>query len=485
MHHRSVRPLRRAVSALSVAAVTVLASVACTSDAVPGQGAATPVVAGQVREPAAHTVTLPVSDPAELAVAASRLVFDGSPILVLAGVDDAAAAPALGTAASALDAPVLLVDGPDDRAVRSEADRLGARLAVVVEEDRLAVDGTEPTPSDAQRTAEAAGLTVFQIDPQATLDSGAHAGPTAQARLREELREDVEEALPGVLPDVRPARLTEVLALVDPAPGQEAALATLRAAGAVTQRVPGGDPGASAATVHAVADARALTVIGVGPGFADASTFAWRVASAETDVLLPTGTQRLDQARYTAVEVRADDPPQEVLADSAGTGGDTTGGDTTGDPARVPAVVVRANQRLWTRGPAGTYVRAQTVESLTAMVRAARDAGRYVVLDLGGGAVTLLDQVSALDPLLAQGGVGVLVHPDQRRSGAGRDRGGAVTAAELQAVVDHLAELVTQHALPQILVAVHSLDTAVEDAGSVTSLPQVAVADSTVLEGIP
>jgi hypothetical protein len=476
VHHRPVPPVRRAAITVCVIVLAVLAPTACTTDAAPGDASAAQAIAGQVREPGAHTVTLSADDPAELALAASRLLFDRSPVLVVAGLGDAAAAPALGTVASALDAPALLVDGPDDRAVSSEADRLGARLAVVVEEDRLAVDGTDPAPSNAQLAARAAGLTVFQIDPQAAVDSGARSGPTAQARLSDELREDVDEASPGVLPDVRPTRLTEVLALVDPAPGQEAALATLRAAGAVTQQVPGGDPGADEATVHAVADARALTVIGVGPGFADPQTFAWRVASAETDVLLPNGTQRVNRARFAAVETRANDAPQDVLAESV---------DTTGDPALTPAVVVRANQRLWTRGAAGTYVRAEPVESLTAMVQAVRGAGRYVVLDLEGGAVTLLDQVRALDPLLAQGGVGVLVHPEQRRSGAGRDRGGAVTAAELDAVVDHLAELATKHSLPQILVAVHSFDTAVEDAGSLTSRPQVAVADSTVLEGLP
>lgn len=475
MDSRQVRLGRRAL-APTLTLVLALGLVGCApdadEDATPSPSAATTVV----RELAPHTTTLPATDPAELALSASQLVFDAAPVLVVASLGDESATPALAAAATALHAPVLLADGPSDRAVLSEAERLGARAAVVVEQDRLPVDGDAEAPSAAEATAEAAGLQVVVLDPDATIPGAGDEGPTVDPSVLADLRDELGDALP----ESAPSLLTEVLALVDPAPGQDAALATLRAAGAATEVVAGGDAGATAASVRTLNDAQALTVIGVGPGFGDADVFAWQVAAAEQGTLLPNGTQRLATSRFEATTARVGDTPERVLA--------ATDDDPPADPADpatpMPTLVLRAAARTWSAGEDGTFVRAETVDALTPLVEAARRKGRYVVLQLEGGSVTLLDQVSALDPLLAQGGVGVLVHPEQRRSGAGRTRGGEVDVAELQAVVDHLAALATEHALPQTLLAVHSLDSAVDGVADLTARPQVAVVDADVLEGL-
>ncbi|ACZ31752.1 hypothetical protein Xcel_2738 [Xylanimonas cellulosilytica DSM 15894] len=471
---RQRRLIRRAlVPTLVLSLVAALG--ACTPEPDDVVGPPAPAAPALVRDLGVHTTTLPASDPAELALTASQLVFTEAPVLVVASLGDDAAAPALTAVATALAAPVLLADGPADRSVRSEAERLGARAAVVVEQDRLPVDG-EPASSSATDTAEAAGLQVVHLDPDAAVITDGDGDAVVDPHLLDDLRAELGDALPTAAPDL----LTEVLALVDPAPGQEAALATLRAAGAVTREVAGGDPGASAQGVGTLTDAQALTVIGVGPGFDDEATFDWQVAAAERGLLLPHRTQRVQGVVFAATAARVSDEPDRVLA--------ATDDDPPTDPddpaTPVPALVLRASQRLWSAGPDGTFLRAESVEALTPLVEAAHRTGRYVVLEVEGGSVALLDQVRALEPLLAGGGVGVLVHPEQRRSGAGRTQGGAVDVDELQAVVDHLAALVTEHALPQALLAVASLETGVEGVDGLVHRPQVAVADSTVLEGL-
>ncbi|GAB2456055.1 hypothetical protein [Xylanimonas ulmi] len=482
MDPREDRAVRRALVptiALCLAGGLVVGLAACTTSPDSHvQEASTGSL--QVRDLDERTVALPATDPARLALAASQLAFERAPLLIVASLGDDAAAPVLTAVATALHAPVLLADGPDDRAVRSEAERLGALAAVVVEQAPVATDDVEPSAADG--AARAAGLRVVRLDPDAVVADGAVDGASTGApggvALDRRSLEDLRDELGQDMPAPEPTLMTEVLALVDPKPGQEAALATLRAAGAVTDDVPGGDPGASGDAVQTLADAQALTVIGVGPGFADAPTFAWQVAAAVRGQLLPTGSQRVLPARFDAVTARVSDQPERILAATD----DDTDPDS-GDGPRVPTLVLRASVRQWTAGANGTYLRAESLDALTPLVDAARRGGRYVVLELEGGSVTLVDQVRALEPLLARGGVGVLVHPEQRRSGAGRVRGGAVEVGELQAVVDYLAELVTQKSLPQTLLAVRSLDSAVDGVAGLTTRPQVALVDAATLDG--
>lgn len=480
--------LFRSVLVPTVALGAVVALTAGVAGCVPGEAAAAapsasavPAPCAQVRDLKAPTLTLPSDDPAELALTASQLVFEQAPVLVLAATSDDVAAAALSPVAEALHAPALLADGPDDRAIRTEAERLGAAVAVVVEQDRPAVSG--PGSSDAEAAARAAGLAVVRVDagdvvadrPEAAADPGGAEGagrvsarPGAASPATgpdERLLEDLRAELGARFPAAPSALLSEVLVLVHPVPGQEAALATLRAAGAVTVPDLAGDPGADGATVRLVADAHALTVVGVGTPYADAATFAWQVAAAETGVILPTGSQRLgDAPRWDAIRARAGRELPDPADAEAGT---------------VPAVVLRAAARQTSAGTAGDYLRAEPLDTIAVTVAEAKAAGQYVVLELEGGRVALADQVHALEPVLAQGGTGVMVHPEQRRSGAGQQRGGQVTVEELQEVVDQLSGLAATEALPQVLLAVTSLDTAVEDGGAgLVTRPQVAVVDA-------
>ena len=486
-------------------ALILLALTGCTADPAP---APDPTAAGtaasdvRVRDMGLRTLALDAPDPAELALTASQLVFEAAPVVVVAVAGDDAALPALSAAAVALHAPALLVpaSGATDSLAR-EADRLGARAAVVVQDapaeieaEDAATPAVDPTAGLAERAAQAAGLEVVRLDPDdvgrpggsaAADDAAPTLGPDDLADLRAELALDGDE----------PRLLTEVLALTDPEPGQEAALATLEAAGAVPFAVPGGDLGADGDTVRRVDEAQALTVVGVGPRFADADRLAWQVRAAEAGALLPTGSQRALPARYVATTaVRGQDPRRAVerAAAAAASASDATAGDASAGGAAgrrpaaagpvVPTVVVGAATRQVSPGADGAYLRSVPLAELEPVVDAARAAGQQVLLEVEGGSARLDDQVRDLEPLLRRGGVGVVLHPEQRRSGAGLDRGGSVPVAELQAAVDYLASVVTDDALPQTLLVVHDLDDAVVDAGALDARPQVAVLDADALE---
>jgi hypothetical protein len=442
-------------------------------------------------EPGTHA--LGAADPVELALAASRLVFETAPVVVVAAAGDDAALPALSAAAVALHAPALLVPGTgagaDDLA--REAQRLEARTAVVVEDAPAEIevqDATTPSAGPgadltglAERAARDAGLEVVRLDPD---DVGRSGGGSAAAHDAEPVLHpddlaDLQDELG--LADGEPPLLTEVLALTAPEPGQEVAIATLEAAGAVPFAVLGGDLGADREAVRRVDEAQALTVVGVGPRFADADALAWEVRAAESGALLPTGSQRALPARYVATTaVRGQDPGRAV--ELAAVAADEAA--PAADGPVVPTVVAKAATRQVSAGADGDHVQAVPVEELEPVVDAARAAGQQVLLEVEGGGVRLDEQLRGIEPLLRRAGVGVVVHPEQRRSGAGLDRGGSVPVSELQAAVDYLASVVTDADLPQTLLVVHGLDDAVVGPGALETRPQVAVLDADALEGV-
>lgn len=445
----------------------------------------------RVQDVAPGTLALDAADPAELSLAASRLVFEAAPVVVVAAAGDDAALPALAAAAVALHAPALLVPGTGSDALAREAERLGARAAVVVQDapaELQTQDATTPSADPAadlaERAAQQAGLEVVRLDPDEVGHGGggsAAADGAAEPVLHQDDLADLQDEL-GLARD-EPPLLTEVLALTDPEPGQEAAIATLQAAGAVPFAVPGGDLGADGDAVRRVDGAQALTVVGVGPRFADPDGLAWQVRAAETGALLPTGSQRALPARYAAATaVRGQDPGRavELAAAAAGTGSDAAA--TAGAGPVVPTVVVKAATRQVSAGADGDHLQAVPAADVAPVVDAARAAGQQVLLEIEGGGARLDDQLRAVEPLLHHAGVGVVLHPEQRRSGAGLDRGGSVPVGELQAAVDYLAGVVTDADLPQTLLVVHDLDDAVVGAGALEARPQVAVLDAAALE---
>lgn len=489
-----LRNVRFVLPALLVSS-GVAALVGCGSPPAPDvQAAPASAPSISVHELEEHTVLLDSTDPAELALTVSQTVYERAETVVLADAGDESARPGLAAVAVAARAPALLArDGVADGGLGDELERLGARSAVVVEgtgtppgdgADGGAGGGADPgagqdDASDenaALRAAEAAGVQVVRVEPETV--EGDDGYPALDPRDLDDLAADLEEAGTPVpagedLDDATadPGRLREVLAVVDPRPGQTAAIASLRAAGAVAVEVPDGDLGAPAA-VRTLDEAQALAVVGLGPTFGTAEEFAWRVAAAERAALLPTGTQHLLPGRYvTTTADRWDDPQAAVEeARAAAAAYEDDGGDGPVGPV-VPALEV-------TVGPGtGTGVSEDDVDAVRPVVAAAHDAGVYVLLDLPvAGPEPLVEQVAALDPLLQRPGVGLAVHPEQRLGDGVATMSHEMSAAELQGVVDHLAALVAGEGLPPAMLVVHQTrPESVPQREELRSAPQVEV----------
>ncbi|WP_188522327.1 hypothetical protein [Isoptericola cucumis] len=478
--------------------------------------ASAPSVAVRDIEP--HAVLLDSADPAELALTASQTVYSRAETVVLADADDEEARGALAAAAVAVRAPALLArGGTSDGGLGEELQRLGARAAVVVGEE----DGV------AAEAAEAAGVQVVHLeaDVVTTPPEPDQADPEDDQPEYPELEEDDLADLVGDLEDVLgtpvaagaddgsgEGMLREVLAVVDPQPGQEAAIASLRAAGAVPADVPGGDLGALSA-VSTLDEAQALTVVGVGASFGDPEEFGWRVAAAERAALLPTGSQHLLPARYVTTSASVWDDPESVVAraqeaaaaygevpdatdesaggttdDASDDASDDTTGDTTDDAGDdeqeppttsegelvVPTLVVTASASSGSPGEDGDWVDEEELDTLRPLVAAARDEGVYVLLDIGAGAAPLVEEVRHVEPLLRAGGVGVSVHPEGRIGDGVQTTSHEVPVAEVQDVVDHLAGVVTGEGLPPAMLVVHQTrPESVVDRAELRPVPQV------------
>ncbi|MEU2202442.1 hypothetical protein [Isoptericola sp. NPDC019482] len=510
-------PLRNVRFVLPVVLTGALALAGCAASP-PGEAASpsagAPAVA--VRDLSAHTVLLDAADPAELALTTSQAVFARSEVVVLADAGDAGAREALAATAVALHAPALLADGTGTGVVE-ELERLGARAAVVITGDARAEDaatdvadgtegsgaadeGAEADPGEAARqAADAAGVQAITVGPDVVggadgADAGA--GPTLEEDDLEDLVDELDSLLggAGASPSAsggaegEPRLLREVLALVDPQDGQEAAIASLRAAGAVTTEVPDGDL-ASRQVVETVDRAQALTVVGVGRSFGDAGTFAWRVAAAERAALLPTGSQHLLPARYVAVGASVWDDPAAAVAraqaaaaayaptDGAGGDGQADGdgeaGDEAGTPV-VPTLMLPVSATASGPGDDGDWVTQEDLDALRPLVAAARDAGVYVLLDVGAGPGAVVEQVRAAEPLLRTPGVGVSLHPESRVGDGVTTTSHEMTAAEVDEVSAYLADLVSREGLPPSLLVVHQTrPESVPDRSLLSSVPQV------------
>ena len=470
-------PHHRPASAAALLAATALVLAGCTVPTAEGVDGRTGENF-QVREPSAPTLVLDSSDPAELALTASQAFFHAAPVAVLAPAGDADARSTAAATGVAVSAPVLLTDGGvSDTNVVAELERLGAGTVVVIG-DEAAVEEVGAAAGEAE---------VVRFDPgalSAAAEAAASAGrgdqddddkkPKVEMPTADRLDQADVDGLRAEIPDVTdPELLQEILVAVDPKLGHEAAIGTALAAGAVPVEVPGGDIATSPETVDTIRTLKPLGVVGIGDGFGTADDLGWQVTVATSGETLPNGTLRLFPGRYVstpyAVPAGVADPAADAAraVDAAALNGDTLGG--------APLVTVIASVRSSSPGEDGDYVEEQPLELITPAIDAIRGAGQLVLLDVAPGNQPLAAQLDDLEPLLSKPGVGLSVHPEFRVAGAGAETG-AVPVAELQAVVDRLAEIATEQGLPQVMLEVHqSTAASVVDRADLRIPPQVAV----------
>ncbi|WP_036971239.1 hypothetical protein, partial [Promicromonospora kroppenstedtii] len=372
-----------------------------------------------------------------------------------------------------------------DTNVVTELERLGAGTVVVIG-DEQAVAAVGPAAGESE---------VVRFDPgalNAAAEAAAAAGRGGDADGDGEGKDDGKQAtkvelpnaerLPAAelsklradIPDVTdPELLQETMVVVDPELGQEAAIGTALAAGAVPVEVPDGDVAADAGTVDTIRALNPLGVVGIGGKFGRAEELGWQVSVVTSGVTLPGGALQLFPGRYVStsytVPAGVADPAADALraTEAAATNGTTLGG--------APLVLVTASVRSGAAGEDGDYVDEQSLEVLTPAVETIRKAGQVVLLDVAPGDQPLAAQVDDLEPLLSKPGVGLSVHPEFRLAGNGA-AAGTVPVAELQEVVDRLAALATAKGLPQIMLEVHqSTAASVVDRAELRIPAQVAV----------
>ncbi len=123
----------------------------------------------------------------------------------------------------------------------------------------------------------------------------------------------------------------------------------------------------------------------------------------------------------------------------------------------VPAFELIATTALDSPGAGGQYTAATSVSALRPWVDKATAAGLYVILDLQPGRSDFLTQAKLYTELLALPNVGLALDPEWRLTTdqVPLEQIGSVDAAEVNKVIDWLAELTAVNDLPQKLLVLH------------------------------
>lgn len=388
----------------------------------------------------------------DMALKASQEFFEKAPAVVVLGVDGAQDA----AAGQARELGIPLLVAPDDtpeaaaeqKAFTAELERLGARTLIAhgaISESL--VGGVDVVNGNA---------------PKADLPEIDAAGGTTEPGFAVVVRsgeKEAEEAGP--------------------------ALATAQAAGAELHTMDSADPRAAKNQEffknHADSDLYA-----VGDGFAQAEDFSAMAATAAAGKQLPgggqlvfpdrrmvalygtpgtaslglLGEQDVDAAIKLAKKYAADYQPYSK------------------EPVQ-PAFEIIATVASASAGDDGKYSSYVPVERLETWVKAAQDAGVYVVLDLQPGRNDFLTQAKRYEKLLTYPNVGLAYDPEWRLKPNQRHmvQIGSVDAAEINRANDWLAELTRKHQLPQKVVILHQFtQSMIRDRSTLdTSHPELAM----------
>lgn len=463
---------------LALALVAVVWASGCTSfadptrgtAAEPGRGAGGSVV---TQAPGDRLTVVAEPDPVASAVATSQALFDRSPSVVVARVEDRAGLLLAASAAVGLGVPLLVE--PEARATAApfaaEVARLEVQTVLAVGEAEGGVAGDidvvrvaaspdavsaatglelaagEPVPADAEVAAAAA------LDPDVPTGLVPADAPDAAPRSGE------AERLPAVR-RAEPVGGTIVLAVESVE--AVAAVATARAAGTPVVVVERTDPRASAKAVDALADAESVVV--VGAAFADEAGLDWKVATALAGRQLPGGGQLLFPGRMlVALYGRPGTPSLGVLGEQAL--------DASIERARAhaseyedlvdvpvqPAFEIIATVASSAPGADGDYSAEADPEDLRPWVEAAGEAGIHVLLDLQPGRTDFVTQAERYRSLLELPHVGLALDPEWRLgpNEVHLTQIGSVSIEEVNQVVAWLADLTQENELPQKLLVLH------------------------------
>ena len=516
MTHRTTRPIRPALLAAACAGLLVVT--ACDTggggDAAAGSsdgddggflglGRGEPdLVSATTTQPGEEALVIPGTEASEIAAGTGEALFDSAPVAVLATQEEqlrgASAAVALGVPVlvdgpgtaeqlERLDAEVALALGPvgdpgidvvvpddDDQlaeilgvdadAVSVSAEEAASRIATLdVAAPELLVPGSRTTPG----TDDAAATSGTTDDAGGTDDAAAAsaAGDDATTTAPPAPLESDRDELP---PTTAPSPLDTVMVLSADEPADLAALGTARAAGAEVLVGPHTDPRADSATVQALASAAPATVIGLGDGFGDSETLTWKARTAQTGVELPGGGQLvLPGKTYVALYgtpstgalgVLGEQPIEETIerAEEHASWYEPL----TEEPV-IPTHEIIVTVASASAEADSSYSNALPIEEIEPLVDLAEENGHYVVLDLQPGRADFVTQAKMYEDLLVRPHVGLALDPEWRL-GPGEVhlvQIGQADVAEVNEVVDWLADLTRDNDLPQKVLVLHMFQT--------------------------
>ncbi|WP_382307147.1 hypothetical protein [Herbiconiux sp. UC225_62] len=477
-----------------MAVASVLLVSACVTG---GDGDASPGTVRTSVPPAAATV-LGDADAATLALSASAAVFEEAPLVVIAPAGDPEAQLLAAAASVPLGVPLLLASPADSSPtadtsstpaptsaagkIDGELERLGtARVLLVGDTGFVSHGDVEVTAVAVEATADAVGsATGLMLDDSVTGAGGSGAddsdtdsdSPVAVVAALPTRAVPYPDAGAGPAPmgppPARAAALGSALALVDDDPRSLAAAATIRAARAGIQVVSDPPPDLLDDPVMIDrlhdADPDAATVLLVGPGFAAQPAPDWSVRVARTDAQLPGGGLRLfGSHRFVALYGTPGAAVLGVLGeqDVAGTIARAQQVAAQYDPLSdipvIPTLEIIATVAAGDAGADGDYSNERDVATLEPYVAAAEAAGMSVVLDLQPGRTDFLTQAKLYRSLLEHPNVGLALDPEWRL-GPGQvplEQIGSVSAAEVNAVAEWLAQLVNTDSLPPKMLVLH------------------------------
>jgi hypothetical protein len=372
----------------------------------------------------------------ELAVQASRAVWQSSPVAVTVVDGEPGVLDRAGAAAIDLAVPLLVLPSSGEGSTAGSAEPVA-----------------DPVADELER------LGVTQV---------LHVGPASPDPRGVE----VVSAATDLQQFTSAAPLPGLTALTAPKAARRdagaAALAGLMAAGAEPIVLSSVDPRTTAADVDLLAGVDPHAVVAVGAGFGPAPVLRQRVEAAATGVQLPGGGQTIfDGKRYVALYGHPLTGALGVLGEQGPKGSVARAREVAGQYAPltpetiVPAFEIIATVAAGSAGKDGDYSREWDVEVLRPLVDAAAEAGIYVVLDLQPGREDFLSQAMLYEELLREPYVGLAMDPEWRLEPDQEPLAqvGSVRAAELNEAIDWLAALTDRHDLPQKLVLLHQFRT--------------------------
>jgi hypothetical protein len=506
--------LRRSARTTALALVGLLALTACTAST-PERQATREV---KTSDPDAALTVIDAADARDASVATSRELFESSPVVVVAPIDDAKAQELAARAAIGLGVPLLIGDAgkatttdkataepensttpnatstPDEKDAPSlvaELGRLGTTTAVAIgnvqpmkEKDESAFT-LERVKATAAAVSDATGL---ELD---TLTDDDPAGFAAAIVAHEPAASDRPSSSSTPAPVPQPKRaspLEDTVALVVDGPANLASIATARAAGVPVHLVPqaSANPQAHASVVDALHASTTTRTMAIGVEFAAQPALGWKIRTARSGVQLPGGGQLLfPQHQFVALYGTPSTGVLGVLGEQDAAASVQRARDIAApyealtDKTVVPMFEIIATVAAGGPGADGNYSNELSVDGLRPFVDAAAAAGLYVVIDLQPGRTDFLTQAKLYQPLLELPNVGLALDPEWR---LGADQVplqqiGSVSAVEVNSVTTWLADLVNEKGLPQKMLVLHQFRPAmISDRTSLDlSRPEVAL----------